>query len=95
MKRYDNINNGGVCRPLNYAHRTQQQAFRCHRSHFCHGILDWKDVCWSRDYMESRHGQKCVAKHSVYTLCFVAHIRYISRWVTPVLSVSGVTCCKK
>ncbi|CAB5201473.1 uncharacterized protein OCT59_017805 [Rhizophagus irregularis] len=49
MKRYDNINNGGVCRPLNYAHRTQQQALRCHRSHFCHGILDWKDVCWSRD----------------------------------------------
>ncbi|PKC04490.1 hypothetical protein RhiirA5_379351 [Rhizophagus irregularis] len=43
MKRYDNINNGGVCRPLNYAHRTQQQALRCHRSHFCHGILDWKD----------------------------------------------------
>ncbi|CAB4384109.1 unnamed protein product [Rhizophagus irregularis] len=53
MKRYDNINNGGMCRPLNYAHRTQQQALRCHRSHFCHGILDWKDVCWSRDYGRS------------------------------------------
>ncbi|PKK67208.1 hypothetical protein RhiirC2_783813 [Rhizophagus irregularis] len=60
MKRYDNINNGGMCRPLNYAHRTQQQALRCHRSHFCHGILDWKDVCWSRDYGRI----KMVRRHS-------------------------------
>jgi hypothetical protein len=38
--------------------------------------------------MESRHGQKCVVKHSVYTLCFVACTRYVSRWVTLLCQVN-------